>query len=740
MLRSAWLPILLLAACLQAQGGAVGGLVEEHCYSCHGEDKVSGGLDLTAPASGRVDELWRWSRIRERVRAFEMPPAHASELEEGDRDRIVAHIDALLAREVPRLPADGGNVTVRRLSRHQWRNTVRDLLGVEVDVDSFPVDDLGYGFDSIGDALSFSTLHLEKYLAAATSVAERVFHGEDPAAPARRVFAGGAMTLVDDRGARMGTAAHMYTNATVEQRLTLPRDGVYRIRVRARAQQAGDEAARMEIALDERLLEAVEVPNRDVEEFVIERRIAGGERRVAASFVNDYYEPEHSDPLRRDRNLDVESVTIEGPIDSRPVPEQARWLVAAVGGEGGQSDRARLARQVAAMLPRLWRRPATDAEIARLVDAATQRLDRGAPLLDAQRYVLTAALASPNFLFRVERSADARGVALATRLSYFLWASAPDLTLVRDARRGALSDPARLTAAVDQMLADPRAERLATEFAAQWLELRGLDALQLDAERFPIDDALRAALRRETELLFLAVLREGRDVRELLDCDFTHVDARLAAHYGLPHEGPEDAFVRIELTGAQLRRGGLLGHGSVLAVTSNPTRTSPVKRGKWILDNLLGQPPPPPPPGNDSFEEEAAIDDSATLREQMAQHRERSRCAVCHVRMDALGLALERFDAVGRFRAEDGAGAIDASSELPDGARLAGLQDLKRLVAGDPTFVRTVAHKLFVYAVGRDLRPIDRLRVDHAVAELVAAGDVTLRELILLVARDPAFR
>ena len=198
--------------------------------------------------------------------------------------------------------------------------------------------------------------------------------------------------------------------------------------------------------------------------------------------------------------------------------------------------------------------------------------------------------------------------------------------------------------------------------------------------------------------------------------------------------------MRTQLRGAAQARGGILGHGSVLAVTSNPTRTSPVKRGKWILDNLLGQSPPPPPPGNDSFKDEAAIDDSASLRQQMAQHRARSKCAVCHVRMDALGLSLERFDAIGRYRASDKAGEIDASSVLPDGRKLAGLKDLKRVIASDPTFVRTVAHKLFVYAVGRDLRPVDRLRIDHAVAQLTATEKVTLRDLIQLVVRDPAFR
>ncbi len=295
------------------------------------------------------------------------------------------------------------------------------------------------------------------------------------------------------------------------------------------------------------------------------------------------------------------------------------------------------------------------------------------------------------------------------------------------------------------MLADPRADRLATDFAAQWLELRQLDDVTPDPERFPgFDAALRRALRRETEILFLAVLREGRDVRALLDAEFTHVDATLARFYGLADDvrgdGDPHAFVRVALAGADRVRGGVLGHASVLTVTSNPTRTSPVKRGKWILENLLGQGPPPPPPGNDSFADEAGIDSSASLREQMARHRESSKCAVCHVRMDALGLALERFDAIGRRREQDRGGAVDATGELPDGTVLDGLADLKRVLVADPSFVRALACKLFVYAVGRDLRPVDRLRVDLAVRERLAAGEVTLRDLILLVVRDVALR
>jgi hypothetical protein len=329
---------------------------------------------------------------------------------------------------------------------------------------------------------------------------------------------------------------------------------------------------------------------------------------------------------------------------------------------------------------------------------------------------------------------------LASRLSYFLWSSTPDARLLELAASGQLADPAVRAGEVQRLLADPRADSLATDFAAQWFELRNLWVRTPDPERFPgFDDGLRSSLRRETELLFLAVFREQRDVRDLLDCDFTHLDARLAQFYGIPLPGPGEGFQRVQLAEDQRERGGILGHGSVLVVTSSPTRTSPVKRGRWILDNLLGQPPPPPQPGSDSFANEKAIDSTKTLREQLAQHRERTECAVCHVRMDALGFALERFDAIGRYRTEDAGGPIDCRGELPGGRRIDGLADLKAVLKGDPAFVRLAAKKLFVYALGRDPRPVDRLKLDYAVNALIARGKVTIADLVVTIVQSEAF-
>ncbi len=737
------------AASLAAQdpAAAIEPFVRAHCIECHGGDTIKGKLDLTKPADDAAAQLWRLARLRDRVRTGEMPPREAVRPAVADANGFARAIDDQLAREVPRLPADPGRVTVRRLSRAHWENAVRDLFGIAVSTAAFPADDLGYGFDSIGDALSMSALHLEHWLVAARNVAEAVFDGEDPAHPTVRRCEAEAMTVLEgDKLSLEGDVPNLYIRATIGQQVRLPRDGEYRLRVLAGGDQAGDEAPRMVLRIDGRDLDGFDVGDRKLSTFELKVPLPGGEHAFAIAFVNDFYDAKHPDPQRRDRNLRVDWLEIEGPLEPRAVPEAQRWVHAATPAKGDAGARLRGLAKV--LLPRVWRRAVSDAECSRFARAGEELLRAGQPFVAAQRLLLQAALASPHFVFRVEAGGTegARGAvvpiggfALAARLSFFLWASTPDERLLELARKGSLAESAVLVAEVDRLLADPRADSLATDFCAQWLELKNLVDRTPDPMRFPgFDDELRRALRTETELLFRAVLRERLPVQRLLDADFTHVDAALARHYGLPAP-TQPGFTRVTLPAELRDRGGMLGHGSVHAVTSNPTRTSPVKRGKWMLENLLDAAPPAPPPGNDSFANETAIDSAASLRSQLTQHRERAACAVCHVRMDALGFALERYDAIGRHRATDAAGPIDCKGELPDGTEVDGLAALKRVLAQDPAFVRTLAHKLFLYAIGRELRPVDRLRLDHRVDALLRSGPVTLRDLVVAIVTDITF-
>lgn len=742
-----WAVACSLAA--QDQGAAVrDGFVQRYCVDCHGGDTVKGKLDLTRPAPDPAAELWRWSRLQQRVQAGEMPPLdHDALPDAAARAEFAAAVQARLAVEVPKLPVDPGRSTVRRLNRTQWENCVRDLFGVEVSTAGFPADDLGYGFDTVGDALTFSTLHLEKYLAAADAVAAAVIDGEDPARPTRRRCDGSEFEVIEGGLVLQNDGRTSFcTNGRVARTETLPRAGSYRLRLEAGADPCGSAAALMVVRVGDVEVASFEVHRRPPREFECTLDLPAGPVRVEVAFVNDHTDSKHADPGRRDRNLHLERFSLDGPLDRRVVPKAQQWVHDAIAGAPPPRQLSALA---AAVLPRVWRRPLLSGELARVVAAAEQQLGREVDEVAARRFVLSAALVSPHFLFRVEPVVTdaAAGVAvplpgpvLASRLSFFVWASAPDPALIAAAAAGRLSTAAGLTAELDRLLADARASALATDFAGQWLELKALQDRMPDPARFPgFDDGLRASMRRQTELLFLTVLRERLPVRTLLEADFTHVDVNLAAFLGWPApSGP--GFERVALPPERRDRGGLLGHPSVHTITSNPTRTSPVKRGRWILDNLLGQAPPPPPPGNDSLANEAGVDSAKSFREQLAQHRERSACAVCHVRMDALGFALEHYDAIGRHRERDAGGAIDSRGALPDGTVLQGLPQLAALVAADPAFVRTVAHKLFVYGNGRDLRPIDRLRLDRAVAAAAAAGPVTLPDLIRVVVLDDAFR
>ncbi|MBK8976940.1 MAG: DUF1592 domain-containing protein [Planctomycetes bacterium] len=749
----------VLAGALAAQGVSepapfaaadVQSFAARYCADCHTAPDPEADLDVPAllaatPTPALADDLLR---VRDALRGGEMPPRAEPQPDAPTRARALAWVDGALAALAGGSPRDPGRVTLRRLSRYEYANTVRDLLGVDVDVRTFPADDLAYGFDNIGDALSVSTLHLEKYAAAAEDIALRAFPDEDAdVAPVGRIDAD---HLRVDGAARNGAdAVVMVSRGTATAELALPRAGRYVLRVLAWAQQAGPELARMEVeAGARRRTFDVRATDGTPEACELEVDLAAPRLTARATFVNDYYDPENPDPRQRDRNLFVVAFEIVGPLDRRaPTLAEQRFL-ADLPARGTPLARARAV--LAPVLAAAWRRPVTQREVTPYARLVHTTVAAGGSFRDGLRLAVEAALVSPHFLFRVEAGGlapRARDLppganeplddhALAARLSYFLWSTLPDASLRAAADAGVLADPDRLATEAQRMLADERASALATNFAAQWLELRRLDVVEPDPARFPEFDAgLAASMRRETELLFDTVRREALPVRTLLAADFTFVDRRLARLYGLPVP-PVDGFVRVPVGPA---RSGVLGHASVLTVTSNPTRTSPVKRGKWVLTNLLDDPPPAPPPGSDSFAGgEASVAVAASLREQLALHRRDARCSVCHDRMDALGLALENFDAVGRWRDSDGGLPIDASGMLPDGAQLTGPASLGARLADDPRFVRALLHKLFVYAVGRPVRTADELALEAASRDLNAGA--TLADLVEAIVRLDAFR
>lgn len=612
----------------------------KHCHSCHGSEDPEADLSLERfQESANIQEEYAlWQRVLRMLEEREMPPADQPQPAEEELHAAGVAIQAQLDSFDCSGDQRPGRVTIRRLNRAEYNNTIRDLVGIDFQpAADFPSDDVGHGFDNIADVLSMSPILLEKYLAAAETVVEQAFENPEARAKLERFTA----------------------ESREERRETLEKN------VRAFAERAF---------------------RRPVSDVEIDRLLAL-----------------------------VDAVRGSGPERGR----RGR-------GEGGRTGEP----------PR---------------GAGPRR-----PSQEALQVACTAILTSPHFLFRIEQDVEQNGDSqppagdavaaasvavrplndyeIATRLSYFLWSSMPDDELFELAAQGELRQTATLHAQVERMLADPKARALVDHFAGQWLQLRDVANLSPDPERYPaFDEELRAAMLQETELFFTAIIREDRSVLDFLSADFTYVNERLAQHYGIAEVQGEE-FRRVALPA---QRRGVLTHASILLLTSNPTRTSPVKRGQWILDNFLGEPPPPPPPGIEELDDDDET--LGSLRERMEQHRANPSCAVCHRQMDALGFGLENFDAIGAWRESDGRFAIDPAGELPGSQRFSGPAELMQVLAEQKreAFTRRLAEKLLTYGLGRGLGPYDRCAV-NAILDQAAAEEFRFGALVkAIVTSDP---
>lgn len=529
--------------------------------------------------------------------------------------------------------------------------------------------------------------------------------------------------------------------------------GEYRVRVRAYGDQAGPDPVRMAVEVDGQAIEVFDVraTSGDPGEYEVRVRLDAGPRTFAFAFLNDYYMPDNADErLRGDRNLWIDRVSVAGPIHDyyTRVPRLHREILAdapLLTSDLPGTTRHALRR----FADRAYRRPATDAEVDRLCALAEMvRRDGGSPE-ESLRLAIQAALVSPSFLYRVEfgGSPDPNGPSaveplgpyeLASRLSYFLWGSMPDDQLLEAAKNGSISTPEGLEAQTRRLLADPKSRSLVDDFAGQWLQFRNLDQVSPDNGTFPrFSERLRKAMRTETEMFVESIIREDRNVLDLLDANYTFVNERLARHYGIQGVEGED-FRRIDLK-PEDHRGGLLTQASVLTITSNPTRTSPVKRGKWILEQVLGTPPPPAPPDVPPLPE-SGDELKGTLRERMIQHRANPGCASCHERMDPLGFGFENYDAVGAWREKDADQPIDASGNLPSGESFNGPAELRALLKGrSQDFTHCLTEKLMTFALGRGLEYFDKCTVDQIVAK-VPAEEAKFSRLILEIVQSNPFR
>ena len=717
--------------------------LKQYCAGCHNARTRAGDLALDGLDPSAVDgHAETWERVVRRLRTGMMPPEGAPRPLPAVRGTFTSALEAELDRASARRP-DPGAPALHRLNRNEYANVVRDLLALDVDVSALlPPDDSAAGFDNIADVLGISPALIEGYVAAAAKVS-RLALG-DPSLGLDRVTyraSGDLSQEAHSEGLPLGTRGGMVI------RHTFPLDAEYDLQV---AQAGGGRLGGGAGPRQDELYVAIDgAPVAMQGRGATRLRLPAGPRTIAAALVVGTRTAGADGVFHIEaRTPGITQITIAGPFNatgSGDTPSRRRILVCAPASAG---DEEACARQIFSTLAtRAYRRPveASSADVATLMDFYRAGRADGTFEAGIQRGV-ARVLVDPQFLFRFERepAAIAAGapfrltdLELASRLSFFLWSSIPDDALLEDARRGALKDPATLERQVRRMLADPRAEALVENFAGQWLFLRELRNVRPDSPDF--DGNLRQSFQRETELLFRTVMREDRTVLDFLDADYTFVDERLARHYGIP--GVRGSRLRRITLPADSPRRGVLGHGSILTLTSAANRTSPVVRGKWVLENLLGAPPPQPPPGVETnLEKDPTQVKVTSLRQRLEQHRNSPTCAACHRLMDPIGLTLENFDHTGKWRTEDGRMAIDASGQLTDGTKLDGPQSLRRaLLDRSEVFVTVLAEKMLTYAAGRAMRPEDMPAVRSIVAD-AAPGDYRFSAMVLGVVRTPQFQ
>lgn len=697
-------------------------LFDAYCIDCHVGKDAEGGVRLDR-VHGLADAFALGPKLRaakEMVSGRQMPPARADQPTDHERLIIEQWLTAALDYVPPDGAIDPGWFTPHRLNRTEYRNTIRDLLFIEDPAFDpaarLPEDDSGYGFDNIADVLTISPLAMEQYLDAAEraldfALGPELLFGDTPRPAGRLEGRGNGATLP-------GGGYLLYSSGAVHARAVAPATGDYLVRVIAWETYAGDEHASLSLRIGGKTVEtfAVDAARGEPGEYAARVRLSAGTHDLAAHFTNDFYQPNVAD-----RNLAVEAISIAGPLEEATTERPPGWVrvMGALWAPDATAPDTRApsgARTVvSAFAQRAFRRPLADGELERLMTLHAARLASGDSPEQAVRTVLTAVLVSPNFLYRIPtgeidpstRRTRLDGFSLASRLSYFLWSTMPDDDLLAAAFRGDLDSDDGLTSQLRRMLADARSEAFIDAFAGQWLQLRTLDRHEVDASHFPeFDEPLRQAMRDEARLLMAETLRRDLPLTTLLRSDFTFLNERLARHYGI--EGLQgDAMRRVALP-LDSPRGGLLTTAAVLTLTSGSTRTSPVKRGVFVLDRILGAPPPPPPADIPRLEQ-SPVGPDATLREQLAAHVADPTCAVCHARLDPLGLALENFDAIGRWRTEENGRPVEPGGILPTGEAVAGPDELRAvIVARSDEFIEAFASSMLTFALGRGLEPFDR--------------------------------
>jgi Protein of unknown function (DUF1592)/Protein of unknown function (DUF1588)/Protein of unknown function (DUF1585)/Protein of unknown function (DUF1587)/Protein of unknown function (DUF1595) len=760
---------------LAAVGYAVQGpppqraVINQYCLACHNEKLKTSGLTLENVDLSRVgDKPAIFEKVVQKLRSGSMPPAGLPRPDAATYKSLVNYFETELDRASAARP-DPGRPAVHRLNRAEYANAVRDLLGIDTDALDFssllPADDAAYGFDNIGDILGISPALLDRYLSAAEKIT-RLAVGDITLPPVLETIDVSKDLRQDQRmsgdlpaGTRGGIAFQHY----------FPLDGQYLIKIRLLRDFLGTiigitEPKRIDVRVDGVRVKLFSVggerkgKSNDVAadyeylstaDSALEIRFPAkaGSRLVEVTYLKDTVKSETGRAARRGETVDgLESVTIGGPYEATGVGETPSRIAILSCQPASNTEADPCARKILSTLARrAYRRPVTDEDVRPLLSLYRTGQTMGG-FEAGIRTAIQGMLVDPEFLFRIERDpkSSAPGsvyrisdLELASRLSFFIWSSIPDDELLKLAEQGRLKDPRILEQQVRRMLADSRSRALVDNFAGQWLYLRNLHSRFPDPATYPeFDGNLRQAMEKETELFFDSVVREDRSVVDLLDADYTFVNERLAEHYGIPNVHGSQ-FRRVTLKDEN--RKGILGQGSILAVTSYPNRTAPTLRGKWLLENILGTPPPPPPPNVPSLKDDREAN-TLTMRKRMEQHRENPACASCHRLMDPLGFALENFDAVGMWRTMQGSNPIDASGELPDGTKFQGPAELRQILLNKrEQFVGTVSEKLLTYALGRGVEYYDMPAVRKIVRD-AAPNEYKWSSIVLGIVRSAPFQ
>jgi len=740
--------------------------LEEYCIDCHDSESSRGDLNLELYDSGNLGaDTEIWEKALRRLGARQMPPAKKKHRpSEKEYQAIVKALATNLDQIAEGKPQLAEVPALRRLTRTEYRNAIRDLLDVSVDVEELlPKDESSHGFDNITVGSLSSTL-LNRYVSAAQKTSRVAVGASQGSAQVRVVRVPADRTQEEHvEGLPLGTRG----GTLIEH--TFPTTGEYEIEVRLTRDRneeveglSGSNEVLMLVDRDEKARFTVKRPKNRRDHASVDAHlkkrieIEGGTHNLGITFVaqsrslletkREPYDAQFNFHRHPRQSPAVFQVSISGPFAASPhnqSPSRRRLFVVEPKSE---SEEESSAKQILSTLARrAFRRPVTEADLEKPMKFFREGR-KGGDFDSGIQAALSSILVSPQFLFRIERPpTDTKSgeiyplsdVELASRLSFFLWSSLPDDRLLTLAEEGKLSDPEVLEKQVRLMLADQKSESLSTNFANQWLQLRNLEGMAPDLRMFPdFDDNLRQSFIRETELFFQNIVQQDRPLTELLDADYSFLNGRLATHYGIPHV-VGSRFRRVNLDKSS-KRGGLLRHGSVLMVTSYANRTSLVIRGNWILENVLGTPTPPPPPNTPSLDE-AVVDVNLPMRERLAAHRADAACASCHNIMDPIGFSLENFDAVGRWREKEGAAILDVTGGLTDGQKFVGIDGLEQgLLARPELFARTVTEKLLTFALGRGLETSDAPAVRRIVKD-AAANNYRFSDIVIGITKSEPF-